>query len=89
VVIDLPHVRDTLTVANKLREEGLPVKRRFRYLLVGATTEESAVELGKRLEGEVPEGSRVGIRGNPDDMPLPTFVNLGALKPGFLRDLGI
>jgi hypothetical protein len=89
VVIDLPHVRDTLTVANKLREEGLPVKRRFRYLLVGATTEESAVELGKRLEGEVPEGSRVGIRGNPDDMPLPTFVNLGALKPGFLRDLGL
>jgi hypothetical protein len=89
VVIDLPHVRDTLTVASKLREEGLPVKRRFRYLLVGATTEESAVELGKRLEGEAPEGSHVGIRGNPDDMPLPTFVNLGALKPGFMRDLGL
>jgi hypothetical protein len=89
VLIELPHVRDTFKVAEQLRGEGLPVKRRFRYLLVGATTEESAIELGKRLEGEVPEGVHVGVRGNPDDMPLPAFVNLAALKPGFLRDLGL
>jgi hypothetical protein len=82
-------VRDTLSVSKKLHEEGLPVKRRFRYLLVGADTEEGAIELGKRLEGEVPEGSHVGIRGNPGDMPPPTFVQLGSLKPGFLRDLGL
>ena len=37
----------------------------------------------------MPEGSHVGVRGNPDDMPLPSFVNLAALKPGFLRDLGL
>jgi hypothetical protein len=89
VVIDLPHIRDTLPVARKLRDEGLPVKRHFRYLLVGAPSEDKAIELGKRLEGEVPEGSHVGVRGNPDDMPLPAFVNLGSLKPGFLRDLGL
>ena len=89
VVIDLPHVRDTLSVSKKLHEKGLPVKRRFRYLLVGADTEEGAIELGKRLEGEVPDGSHVGIRGNPGDMPPPTFVQLGSLKPGFLRDLGL
>lgn len=89
VLIELPHVRDTFKLAERLRGEDLPVKRRFRYLLVGATTEESAIELGKRLEGEVPEGSHVGVRGNPDDMPLPAFVNLAALKPGFLRDLGL
>jgi hypothetical protein len=89
VVIELPHIRDTHKLAEQLRLEGLPVKRRFRYLLVGATTEDDAVELGKRLEGEVPEGTRVGVRGNPDDMPLPAFVNLAALKPGFLRDLGL
>jgi len=89
VVIDLPHIRDTLSVAEKLRGEGLPVKRRFRYLLVGAASEDDAIELGKRLEAEVPEGSHVGVRGNPDDMPLPSFVNLAALKPGFLRDLGL
>ena len=89
VVIELPHIRDTFKVADQLRNENLPVKRRFRYLLVGADTEDDAVELGKRLEGEVPEGSTVGVRGNPDDMPLPAFVNLAAYKPGFLRDLGL
>jgi hypothetical protein len=89
VVIDLPHIRDGQALAKKLRGEGLPVKRHFRYLLVGAPSEDKAVELGERLEGEAPEGSRIGIRGNPDDMPLPTFVNLSALKPGFLRDLGL
>jgi hypothetical protein len=88
VVVELGHIRDTHALAQQLRLEGLPVKRRFRYLLVGATTEDDAVELGKRLEGEVPD-ARIGVRGNPDDMPLPTFVNLSALKPGFLRDLGL
>jgi hypothetical protein len=89
VIIDLPHVRETMPLAKKLRKEGLPVKRRFSYLLVGAPSEDDAVELGKRLESEVPEGSHVGVRGNPDDMPLPSFVNLAAYKPGFLRDLGL
>src|SRR3954468_8793087 len=89
VVIEPPHIRDTFKLAGQLRGEGLPVKRRFRYLLVGANTEDDAIELGKRLEGEVPEDSHVGVRGNPDDMPLPSFVNLAAFKPGFLRDLGL
>ena len=57
--------------------------------IAGADTEDDAIELGKRLESEVPEGSTVGVRGNPDEMPLPTFVNLAAYKPGFLRDLGL
>jgi hypothetical protein len=89
VVIDLPHIRDGQALSKKLRDESLPVKRHFRTLLVGAPSEDAAVELGERLEGEAPEGSRIGVRGNPDEMPLPTFVNLSALKPGFLRDLGL
>lgn len=89
VVIDLPHIRDGHALAEKLRGEGHPVKRHFRYLLVGAPSEDAAIELGERLDGETPGGARIGIRGNPDDMPLPAFVNLGSLKPGFLRDLGL
>jgi hypothetical protein len=89
VVVSLGGIRETHDLAERLRKEDLPVKRRFTHLLVGAATEDDAVELGKRLEGEVPEGATVGVRGNPDDMPLPTFVNLAALKPGFLRDLGL
>ncbi len=89
VMVDLPHIRDTQSFAKQLRTEGLPVKRHFRYLLVGAPSEDKAVEIGERLEAEAPEGARIGVRGNPDDMPLPAFVNLSALKPGFLRDLGL
>lgn len=89
VVVDLPHVTDGHALATKLRSEGLPVKRHFKYLLIGTDSEDDAIELGKRLEGEVPEGGRVGIRGNPRKMPDPTFVYLESLEPGFLRDLGL
>jgi len=89
VIIDLPDRRATLDLAGKLRGEGLSVKRRWKYLLIGVDSEASAVELGKRLEGEVPEGSHVGIRGNPEGMPAPGFLQLGSMKPGFLRDLGL
>ena len=40
VVIDMPTVAATRDLAGKLEGEGLPVKRRFKYLLVGAPTEE-------------------------------------------------
>ena len=88
-MIDLPDLRSTREFAHRLEEEGLPVKRRWRYLLVGRDTEEEAVELGQRLEGEAPEGARVGIRANPKDVPHPVFVMLGSWEPGVMRDLGI
>jgi len=89
VVVQTPDLRTTIDFAKTLEERGLPVKRRWHYLLVGTTTEENAIALGKELEGEVPEGGAVGVRANPDDLPNPTFVQLGALKPGSMRDLGI
>lgn len=89
VVIDLPHIRSTLDLAKELEGRDLPVKRRFKYLLVGAPTEEAAIELGESLEDKVPDGSHVGIRANPKDRPQPSFVWLGSLKPGVLRDLGL
>jgi hypothetical protein len=89
VLVDLPDRRSTLEFTGRLRKEGLAVERHWKYVLLGADNQDAAVELGKRLEGEVPEGSRVGIRGNPDEMPLPAFIQLGSLEPGFMRDLGI
>lgn len=89
VVIELDDLRTSRELANRLRREGLPIKRRWKYVMVGAPTEEAAIEVGKKLEDEAPEGSRIGIRANPDDLPLPVFVQLGNLKPGFVRDLGI
>lgn len=89
VVIDLPDPRSTRELAEELRGRGLPVKRRFKYLLVGQATEEKATELGRSFEGKVPEGSHVGVRANPRDMPAPGFILLGSLKPGVMRDLGL
>jgi hypothetical protein len=89
VVIDLPDLRSTRELSRELIDQGLPVKRRFKYLLVGQPTEEKAIELGRSFEGRVPDGSHVGVRGNPHDMPAPGFVLLGSLKPGVMRDLGL
>ena len=89
VVVELPDLRTSKEFAKRLAGEGLHVKRRFRYLLVGALTEELAIELGKRIEAEAPEDSHVGIRANPEGVPLPAFVMLGSMKPGVVRDLGL
>jgi len=89
VVIDLPTVRATRDLADELAARDLPVKRRFKYLLVGAPTEEEAVDIGRSLEGNVPEGSHVSVRGTPEGITSPGFVLLGNLKPGVLRDLGL
>jgi hypothetical protein len=88
-VIDLPDLRSTRALADELIERGLPIKRRFKYLLVGAPTEEAAIELGKSFEGNVPEGSHVSVRGNPSDLSSPGFILLGSLKPGVMRDFGL
>jgi hypothetical protein len=89
VVVELRSLHDTLEFARLLEQRGLPVKRRWRYLLVGALTEEDAVGVGKEIESDAPEGARIGVRANPDDIPHPVFVQLGSLKPGVMRDLGI
>jgi hypothetical protein len=89
VVIDLPDLRSTRALADELIERGLPIKRRFKYLLVGAPTEEAAIELGKSFEGNVPEGSHVSVRGNPSGLSSPGFILLGSLKPGVMRDFGL
>jgi hypothetical protein len=89
VVIELPSLHQTLDFAHELERRGLTVKRRWKYVLVGVASEEAAVELGEKLEGEVPEGAAVVIRANPEDLPLPGFVQLGSLKPGVMRDLGL
>jgi hypothetical protein len=50
---------DTVALAERLRDEGLPVVRRWKYLLVGAEDEDSANALAVRLRGEAPSGSAV------------------------------
>jgi hypothetical protein len=79
VEIDLPHLRDGFDLAHDLAARGLPLKRRWKYILVGTDTEEGARALASEIEGEVPKGSTVSVRANPENLPTPAFVQIGHL----------
>ncbi len=51
-------------LVDKLEQEGIPAMHRSNAVLVGATNEDSANELAKRLRGEAPAGSTVTVEGN-------------------------
>ena len=55
---------DTVELSHRLRAEGIPYVRRWRYLLIGATDEESAAALAERLSAEAPAGSTVTVEGS-------------------------
>ena len=63
VRIHLPSRHDALHFAKRLRSENLPVVHRWRFLLVGATDEDSAKTLAERIRSEAPGGSRVSVEG--------------------------
>jgi len=51
--------REAEELADRLEAEGLPVIRRWRYLIVGAESEEDAGALARRLNGEVEAGGEL------------------------------
>jgi hypothetical protein len=61
VRIELPTHEDTLALAERLESEGVPVVRRYTFLLAGALNEDDARALAKRLEAEAPQGSRIDV----------------------------
>jgi hypothetical protein len=62
VRVELRRHRDTVELARRLEDDGFVVVRRFRYLLVGAATEEEARALAARLKEEAPEGATVHVQ---------------------------
>jgi hypothetical protein len=64
VRVDLPSHRDAVHFSELLRAEGLPAVHRWKYLVLGATDEDSAKDLAARLEGEAPDGSTVTVEGS-------------------------
>jgi hypothetical protein len=88
VRVDVPSLRDTLELADKLKGEGMKVHRRWKHLLVAAPSEEGAAELGKKIEGEAPKGSEVTVVPT-EGAPHPVWVFIGAHTPGAARDLGL
>jgi hypothetical protein len=83
VRVDLPSRHDAVRFAERLRGEGLPTVHRWKYLLVGATDEDSAKDLAERIGGEAPPGSKVGVEGTwgaaYSERPPNPFAILGGL----------
>jgi hypothetical protein len=55
---------DAIELSEKLKQEGVPHVRRWKYILVGAADEDSAGALAERLRGEAPAGSTATVEGN-------------------------
>jgi hypothetical protein len=61
VRIELPSHEETVELAERLESEGIPVVRRYTFLLVGAVNEDDAHALAERLEREAPAGARIEV----------------------------
>jgi hypothetical protein len=82
VRIELAHRHDAVELEKRLKAEGLPCTRRWRFVFVGAQNEEEANDLAERLRGEAPPGSKVSVEGTYESVrsrvPNP-FAFLGGL----------
>ena len=71
------HVRvrdraEAATLEQRLLDQALPVKRRWRFLTIGALTEDRAGELASEIRRELPDAE---IQIEPTlDLPPPSFV---------------
>ena len=61
VRVELASHEDTVALAECLESEGIPLVRRYTFLLAGAVNEDDARALAERLEREVPEGARIAV----------------------------
>jgi len=62
---ELPSHKDATQLAERLEAEGLRCVRRWKYVVVGATDEDSARRLADRIRSEAPAGSKVVAQGTP------------------------
>ena len=77
VMAELPSRDSAGELARKLAREGLPAKRRWRYVTVGAVTEERAEELADRMRAEIGDGADVWIQAGLDDVVAGPFQFVG------------
>ena len=64
-------------LSRKLSDEGLPITRRWRYVTVGAVTEERAEELADRLRSELGDSGDVWVEARLDDDAFRPFQFIG------------
>ena len=61
VRVELPSHDETTALADRLEADGVPVVRRYTFLLVGAVNEDQAHEIAARLRDEAPESARIEV----------------------------
>lgn len=61
VRVELDSHEETVALADRLEEQGIPVVRRYTFLLAGAANQDEAHELADRLREEVPASARVEV----------------------------
>jgi len=76
VRVELASHEEAEKLADELEQEGLPVARRWRYLVVGAPSEAEAQALATRLHGTVEAGGEVVYEAMPHN-PFAIFGGLG------------
>jgi hypothetical protein len=68
VVVQLPSRSLAIDTAQRLTEDGMPVRRRWRYIAVGAPTEDRARELVERLRSELPDDAEIRVEVDLSDV---------------------
>jgi hypothetical protein len=81
VHVDPPHHSEAVELEEKLKAEGLSVKRRWKHVRIGAPTEEKAEEIAVRVRRMAPEGTEVTIGATALQQPL--FVFFGSALDRF------
>ena len=71
--VDFPSHREAVALARKLLGEGRAVVRRWRFLVVGASSEEDARELAEQLRREAPPDATVSAEHSGVLLPFIPF----------------
>lgn len=75
VRVEAESLREAHDLAEQLRSEGYDVSRTFTYVIVGAGSRQEAVELARRIHGEVEPGGELVYEVQPQN-PFAVFGGL-------------
>ena len=76
VRVECNSLREADELADELRREGFGVSRTFTYVIVGTADRQQAVELARRVHGEVEPGGELVYEVQPSN-PFAVFGGLG------------
>jgi hypothetical protein len=76
VRVETKSLREAHDLAEQLRAEGFDVSRTFTYVIVGTENREQAVELARRIQGQVEPGGELVYEVQPQN-PFAVFGGLG------------